>query len=681
MIAAIVQARMGSSRLPGKSAADLHGRSVLQRVLERVAAIDGLDTVVMATTSEPADDVLVAMAEGCGALVFRGPADDVLARHAGAARAVEATTIVRVTADCPLFDPAVGTRVLHAFLQRATRADYVSNTLRPTWPDGLDVEVFSRAALERADREARRPSEREHVTPYIYTQPDRFVLHGIAQDTDLSALRWTIDYPDDLVFLREVYRRLDRGVPFGCAEVLALLREESQLQRINAHHVRNEGYAAARARDAAPPDGGRTTAQSRALWARACRVIPGGTQTLSKRADQFVQGVAPIFLTHGRGSHVWDADGQEYIDYMMALGPVVLGYGAAPVDEAIRTQLTNGIQFSLSHPLEIELAELLTETIPCAELVRFAKNGSDVTAAAVRLARAVTGRDLIAACGYHGWQDWYIGSTAHHAGVPGSTRALTFRFAYNDAEDLEALLSRHRGEFAAVILEPVHGDEPRDGFLARVAALARAHGALMIFDEVKTGFRVALGGAQAYYGVTPDLACFGKAIANGMPLSALVGRREVMSALAGVFFSSTAGGETLSLAAALATVRTLQQTDALERIWHLGRRLRDGYAARASAAGLSARTRCGGLPPLLVTTFQDDAGRECPRLRSLFQQSMIESGILFDDGFLTCAAHTDDDIERTLDAVDTGLSLLRRAMEEGDVQRYLRGEAIRPIFP
>ena len=401
---------------------------------------------------------------------------------------------------------------------------------------------------------------------------------------------------------------------------------------------------------------------------------------MSKGADQFVEGVAPVFLSRGSGAHVWDVDGNEYIDYMMALGPVILGYGVPEVDAAIRAQLASGIQFSLSHPLEVELAELLIDVIPCAEMVRFGKNGSDVTAGAIRLARVATGRDRVAVCGYHGWHDWYIGSTSRNKGVPESTRALTSTFRYNHPEDLSALFAEHPHEFAAVIMEPVHGEEPHEGFLERIAEMTQAHGALLVFDEVKTGFRMGLGGAQAYYSIRPDLACFGKAIANGMPLSALVGRRDIMEQLADAFFSFTAGGETLSLAAALATLKVLQETDSLKQIWDRGTELRDGYNRLAAEAGLAGVTRCGGLPPMTVTSFTDHSGAESALLRSLFQQEMLDRGILFDDGFVLCAAHTEADRARTLQSCKEALQVVKDALTDGRVQERIRGIPIRPIF-
>ncbi len=688
MIAAIVQARMGSRRLPGKTLADIAGRPMLKRLVERARRIDGVDAVIIATTDQSADDAIVAFAESAGLPVHRGSESDVLDRVHGAAARFDATVIVRVTPDCPLLDPAVAGRVLARFRESGGGLDYVSNTQPPTFPDGQDTEVFSFSALDTAWREARLASEREHVTPFIWKQPRRFRLANVRHDEDLSVLRWTVDEPADLEFVRAVYRRLGAEQPFGMDDVLALLEREPALLDLNRSFTRNEGYAKSLRADGAAGDAPgesamdtpRRLTRSEEYFARAEKVIPSATQTFSKGHTQFVRGVAPLFLQRAAGSHVWDVDGNEYIDFPMALGPIVLGHNDPDVDAAVRAQLADGIAFSLPHPLEVEVSELLTEIIPCAEMVRFGKNGSDATSGAVRVARAYTGRERIAACGYHGWQDWYIGATTRHRGVPAAVRELTHLFAYNDIASLDRLLDAHPGQFAAVIMEPVGVVEPVGGFLEQVAARARAHGAVLIYDEVVTSFRVALGGAMAHYNVTPDLACIGKAMANGFPVSAVVGRRDIMQVFDEIFFSFTFGGEALSLAAAKATITKLRDGAVIPHLWRQGRRLQDGYNALAGELKIDGLTRCIGLPPRTVLTFADRQGRESLAMKSLFQQEVVRRGILNAGGFNICYRHDDADVERTLAACREALTVLARAVTADDVEARLAGPVIQPVF-
>lgn len=421
--------------------------------------------------------------------------------------------------------------------------------------------------------------------------------------------------------------------------------------------------------------------RSAAWLARSNRVIPGGAQTFSKSPRSFVQGVAPNFLARVQGAFAWDVDGARYLDYIMGLGAVILGHGDPDMLAAARAQMEQGIGLSLPHPIEVEVAELLVRLIPCAEMVRFAKNGSDVTTAAVRLARAYTGREKILCCGYHGWHDWYIGTTERHRGVPEAVRRLTLRFPYNDLDALHRLFREHHGEIAAVIMELMTFDPPLPGYLEEVRELCRRHGALLIFDEVITGFRFALGGAQAYFGVTPDLACFGKALANGFPLAALVGRADIMQLLAeDVFFSTTHGGEAVSLAAARATLEKLERSDVIASLWRLGARLKERTNALLHEDGLADLIECVGMPPFTGLRFRGRDEEEQLALRSLFQQEALTRGILTFGYHMLSLAHSEADVEWTLQQYAEIFAVLADAVRRGDVAARLKGPPVRPIF-
>jgi glutamate-1-semialdehyde aminotransferase len=388
----------------------------------------------------------------------------------------------------------------------------------------------------------------------------------------------------------------------------------------------------------------------------------------------------PNFVQRAQGSHIWDVDGNEYIDYGMALGPIILGYNYPAVNAAIAEQLTQGSIFSLNHPLEVELSELLIEVIPCAEMVRFGKNGSDGTAAAVRLARGWTGRDVILCSGYHGWQDWYIGSTSRHRGVPQAIRDLTHQFPYNDLPTLEGLLREHEGRVAAIIMEPSNFEPPLPGYLEEVKALAHRAGALLIFDEVLTGFRMALGGAQSYFGVTPDLAVFAKAMANGMPVSALVGRADVMELFNEVFYSFTFAGETLSLAAAVATIQELQTKDVLPTVWRRGGELKAGCVELIDEFGLQGTVNCSGYDCWPRLSFSGRDAHEGMVLETLFRQEVTKRGILMRTGMFVSYSHTPEDIRQTLDAYGSALELIAQARRRGDMEDHLDGPVIQPVI-
>lgn len=423
--------------------------------------------------------------------------------------------------------------------------------------------------------------------------------------------------------------------------------------------------------------------QSQAWLERAQRVIPGCAQTFSKSPMLFVQGVAPNFVARAAGPYVWDVDGNRYLDYILGLGPIILGHCDPVVDGAVRDQMKLGMSFSLPHPVEVELAEKLCAVVPCAEMVRYGKNGSDVTAAAVRVARAFTRRDKVACCGYHGWQDWYIGSTSRHQGVPQAVRALTLTFPYNDLEALARLFQLHKDAIACVIMEPVTFVPPNEGYLAGVKDLCRRNGALLVFDEIVTGFRLALGGAQQYFDVVPDLACFGKGMANGYPLSAIVGRADVMRWFNEVFFSFTHGGEALSLAAGLATLEEAQAKDLPGHLWRVGARLQAETNRLIAERDLERHAACVGLPPWSAIRFTDPAGKDPMRLRSLFQQEAIRRGLLTHGNHMLSLSHTDAVIDETLAIYAEAFTVLAEAVHEDKVSERLEGtlmqSVIRPV--
>jgi glutamate-1-semialdehyde 2,1-aminomutase len=421
-------------------------------------------------------------------------------------------------------------------------------------------------------------------------------------------------------------------------------------------------------------------AKSEAFLARAERAIPLGSQTFSKSKTQYPFGVSPYFVTRGKAAHVWDIDGNEYVDFINSLCAVTLGYDDPDVTAAVRAQLDDGVIFSLPHPLETEVAERICDMVPCAEMVRFGKNGSDATAGAIRLARAHTGRDRVAVCGYHGWQDWYIGTTARNRGVPQAVRDLSHVFAYNDLGSLERLLDSHKGEFAAVILEPMNVAEPVPGFLQGVVDLAHRHGALAVFDETITGFRFANGGAQELFGVTPDLATFGKGIANGYPLSAVAGRAEVMKLMEEIFFSFTMGGETLSLAAAKATLDKLTREPVVATMAARGRSVQSRVAEVIRANGLDDVMTVSGHPAWSFLNLRDANGYSAFEIKTLFLQEVFARGVLTVGTHNMSYAHTDADVDRLIAAYGEVMPVIADAVHNKALRQYLKCEPLQPLF-
>lgn len=416
---------------------------------------------------------------------------------------------------------------------------------------------------------------------------------------------------------------------------------------------------------------------SNAWYERAKQIMFPVTQTMAKGPSQYVNGVAPKYLSRGKNGHVWDVDGNEYIDFNMGIGPISLGYGYVAVDNAIKKQLEDGITFSLMHPLEVELSELIHRIIPNAEAVRIAKTGAEVCSAAVRISRAFTGRKKVLCCGYHGWHDWYIGTTSRAEGIPQEIKDLSATFDYNNIESLKTKLD---DDVACVILEPFIFEAPKDNFLEKVQALCQANGTLLIFDEMWTGFRVAVGGAQEYFGITPDLAVYSKAFANGMPIALLTGRKDVMKLFEkDVFFYSTFGGEALSMAAAMATIHEMIEKNVPAALAAKGKTLREGYNVLVAKHHLSSVTTCQGFDCRTIITFNASAGDPLI-LKSFVQQEMIKRGVLWGGFHNVCFTHTDEDIEKTLAAYDEVLALLASALNENSVAQQLRGKPVEAVF-
>ena len=417
------------------------------------------------------------------------------------------------------------------------------------------------------------------------------------------------------------------------------------------------------------------------LLKRAVKVTPLGAQTYSKSYRYYCQGDSPSFIDRGEGCYLYDVDGNKFIDFVCALGPITIGYNVEEINDAVKAQLDKGISFSLQAEAEVELAEKIIEIIPCAEMVRFVKNGGDATTAAIRLARAYTERDLVALSGYHGMHDWSIGSTENNKGIPKAISDLTKTFEYNNIESLEELFNRYPDEIAAVILEPIQANGPKDDFLQKVKELTHKHGAVLIFDEVVSGFRYALGGASEYYGIVPDMAAFGKGMGNGLPISAVAGKKEIMKQIEeGIFVSTTFGGEALSMAGSLAALDILEKPGTYEYIWNLGTILKEGLENLIDEYELNDVVLVSGLSPHCGVEFEDVGGLDYLDINSIYSQAMIHNGIITVGINNINLSHTEEEINAYLKAAEEGMINIKKAIEQDSIEGILIGEKVDPVF-
>ena len=419
--------------------------------------------------------------------------------------------------------------------------------------------------------------------------------------------------------------------------------------------------------------------KSNELLKRELKVSPLAAQTYSKSYRYYCSGSVPSYMDRGEGCYIYDVDGNKFIDFVCALGPVSVGYNEPSVNEAVIKQVNRFASGTLQSELEAELAEKLCRIIPCAEMVRFLKNGGDATTAAIRLARAYTGRDTVLMSGYHGMHDWSIGASENNKGVPRAVCELTKNFKYNDLNDLESKLKEN--DVAAVILEPIQSNGPIDGYLEAAKQLTHKYGAVYIFDEVVSGFHYALGGAQELYGVTPDLVAFGKGMANGYPISAVAGKRDLMEQISeGVFVSTTFGGDSISMAASLATLNILEQPGYYDHITKTGTAMKKGVSELIKKHGLSDIVTFSGLPAHAGVTFEDSGSLSYLDMQSLYSQAMLQNGILIYAFYFLNAYHRENEIRTYLDATDKAFDMIRKAVDADSTDGILTGGKVDPVF-
>lgn len=660
---AIVQARMGSTRLPNKVMKPIVGVPMIELLLSRLSQAREVDQIVVATSMDERNQPLAAHVRKLGFACEQGSENDVLERYLHAAKAHQADIVVRVTGDCPLVDPALVDEAIRAF--HAANVDYFSNTAPPTYPDGLDVEVFTLAALERAARETDLAFDHEHVTPYLRTS-DSFRKDAMRHDEDLSGLRWTVDEPSDLQVITQVFEHFAPDFHFNWHQIVELQHSKPELFATNQNLMRNEGAVMG-------------TGQK--LWKRAKHVIPGGNMLLSKRAEMFLPEQWPAYFSKAKGCKVWDLDGNEFIDMcIMGVGTNSLGYGHPEVDDAVRATITAGNMSTLNCPEEVWLAEKLIELHPWADMARFARSGGEANAIAIRIARAASGKDKIAVCGYHGWHDWYLSANlgddenlAGHLlpglepkGVPSNLRGTVFPFTYNNFAELEDLVSRH--DIGVIKMEVVRNMGPEDDFLHKVRKLATERGIVLIFDECTSGFRQTFGGLHKMYGVEPDMAMFGKALGNGYAITATIGRREVMEAAQSTFISSTFWTERIGPTAALKTLEVMERLRSWEQITQTGLDIRAGWQKLADKHGLSVSH--WGLPALTGFSF---TSQKALQYKTLISQEMLAKGYLASNAVYVSTEHTPAVVEGYFAELEPIFALIKECEEGRPVELLLKG--------
>jgi glutamate-1-semialdehyde 2,1-aminomutase len=636
--------------------------SVIGLLFKRLARSREIDLLALATSVEPEDDALAQLVADLGYRVYRGDERDVLGRFNDALDGCDADVIVRITGDCPLMDPQVVDAVIADY--RLGGADYVSNVIEPSFPDGLDVEVFSKAALQKAHKYADTAFDREHVTSYL-RDSGNFLCRDFRSEQDLSHFRLTLDEPEDYEVIKKIVEHFEPDQHFSLAEMMDFLMGTTMVHSaVYNGHMRNKG---------AEVNSGQK------LWHRAKKVIPAGNMLLSKRPEMFLPERWPAYFSRTNGYLVWDLDGNEYADLaLMGVGTNLLGYNHDEVDDAVRGIINAGNMSSLNGPEEVLLAEKLVDMHDFAEMARFCRTGGEANAVAIRLARASTGREKIAFCGYHGWHDWYLAanllsedqlnghllSGLEPNGVPQSLKGSVLAFEYNQLDQLEALIRDH--DLAAIMMEVVRNIHPEEGFLQGVRQLADKHGIVLIFDECTTGFRETFGGIHKKYGVEPDLAVFGKALGNGYAITAVIGTRAVMDAANSSFISSTFWTERIGSAAALKVLEIMEREKSWETVTKIGLKLRRCWQEMARRHRVSIN--CGGVPAIGGFSFESKNGQ---KYKTLISQELLAKGFLAGTSVYASVVHDDRIIDLYLDALDDVFEKIRACEDGRDIDELL----------
>ncbi len=662
-ISAIVQARMGSIRLTKKVMKKIVDEPMIGLLLKRLSKSKLLNQIILATSIDPTEEPLVNYVESLGFQCERGSTDDVLDRYYQIALKSKADAIVRITGDCPLVDAELVDKCIGKF--NSLNVDYFSNTIPPTFPDGLDIEVIKFSALEKAAKESKELFDREHVTPYI-KKSEIFTKENLYNNYNLSNLRWTVDDEKDFEVIKNVFEYFRPNIYFEWKDVLSLNKKKPGLFKINSNTKRDEGSK---------------MNSGQKLWKKAKKVISGGNMLLSKRPEMFLPEKWPAYYSRSKGCSVWDLDGREYIDMsIMGIGTNILGYGHPEVDEVVMKTVRDGNMSTLNSPEEVNLAEKLIEMHPWSSSVRFARSGGEANAIAIRIARAASGRDNIAICGYHGWHDWYLSANLNSKksldghllsglepnGVPKNLKGTVFPFKYNEIDELKKLIKEKN--IGVIKMEVIRNIEPNSNFLQKVREIASDNEIILVFDECTSGFRETFGGIHKKYKVDPDMAMFGKALGNGYAITSVLGRKKVMDAAQSSFISSTFWTERIGSSAALKTLEIMEREKSWDKITKIGKNIRERLNKISNKYDLKILQT--GLLALTSYTFQS---KNALAYKTLITQEMLKKGFLAGNSVYVCTQHTNEIIDSYFDALDPIFCLISECENGRDVMKLLEG--------
>ena len=663
-IVAIVQARVDSARFREKVLQKIGSKTIIEILLSRLSNSKLLNKIIVATSNEQVDKRLVEHIKKLNYKIFLGSKNDVLSRYYNAAKKFKADIILRVTGDCPLVDPELVDDVIKKF--QNSKVDYISNCLKPTYPDGLDLEIFSFNALKKAHFNCKSIIDREHVTSFFYKY-NKFKILNISNNVDYSNLRWTIDEEEDYQVLNLIFKNF-KNYFFSWRDVIDLANKKPLIFNLNKHLKRNDGLKLSRGQK---------------LWIKAKKIIPGGNMLLSKKSELFAPGTWPSYFSRTKGCYVWDLDKKKYIDFsLMGVGTNILGYSNSEVDTAVIKAIRYGNMSTLNAPEEVFLAEKLVEMHPWASMVKFARSGGEANAVALRIARAASGKDKVAICGYHGWHDWYLSANISSKknlkdflipglspkGVPVSLKKNTIPFMYNNFEQLENIVKKNN-DIGVIFMEVCRSERPKNNFLKKVRNLASQKNIVLIFDECSSGFRENFGGLHLTYDVNPDLAMFGKALGNGYAVTAVIGKKEIMQEAQNTFISSTFWTERIGSVAGLKSLEIMEKNKSWEYITSYGKKVIKKWIEISKKNGIKIKVL--GIPALASFVI---ISKNFLKYKTFITQEMLKRGYLATNSLYSCISHNDSilkDYSEHLDKIFYQICRFEKGLD--NVDNYLEG--------
>ena len=639
----IIQARQNSKRFPGKVLKKYKNITFLELLIERLKRSKSIKKIIVATSKNILDQEIKKTCKKLGIFCFQGSEQDVIDRYYKAAKLFKAQNIIRITADCPIIDPKVVDQVVDLFFNQ--KVDYATNTMPATYPDGLDVEVFNFESLNKAWKISRKIKKfREHVTTHIRLNK-KLKKINLKYKKDYSSLRLTLDEPLDLEVICNILNSFSNIYNFGIDKIIQLYIKNKSIFIPNIQTKRNEGQ-------------NMITGQK--YWKRAKQIIPGGTMLFSKNPDLFLPDRWPAYFSKSKRCKIWDLDGDCYTDLSyMGVGTNVLGYSHPYIEKKVIKTIKSGSMTTLNSVEEIRLAEKLVELHPWSEMVRFTRSGGEANSVAIRIARAASGRDNVAICGYHGWHDWYLScnignknnlnqhlmNEAPIQGVPTSLKNTVFQFEYNNFLQLKKLVENYN--IGVIKMEVQRNVEPKNNFLGKVRKLASDRGIVLIFDECTSGFRQTFGGLHRYHKVNPDIAIFGKALGNGHAINAIIGRKDVMEFCNSTFISSTFWTERIGPTAALATIEVMEKIKSWKIIVKKGELIKKKWKKISKSNGVDIDIKGLSSIPNFIFKYKNNLA-----YKTFITQEMLKKKILASNAIYCSIYHDKNLLEKYFDILN-----------------------------